>query len=239
MISALFHTLVYDPLYNGLIFLVDVVPGHDVGIAVISLTLIVRVLLIPLSRRAIETQKKMKEIAPEVEKIKEKYKDKREEQGRALLALYKERNVRPFASMGLVFLQIPIIIGLYLVFARGGLPAVDASVLYSFVELPTQIDMVFLGLIAMDGHSLFLAALVLVTQFIYMRLSMGPRQKSTAKPGESFSADMARTLDLQMRYFLPVMMGVFSYFIVAAAPLYWVVGNLFMIGQEFAMGRRF
>ena len=71
MISQLFHAVIYDPLYNGLVFLVGIIPTHDVGLAVIALTIVARVIIYPLSKRAIETQMAMKKIAPEVEKIKE------------------------------------------------------------------------------------------------------------------------------------------------------------------------
>ena len=239
MISAAFNTLVYEPLYNGLVFFVDIIPSHDVGLAVIALTLIVRFILFPLSRRAIETQIKMKKIAPEVEALKEKFKDKKEEQGRAILTLYRERGVRPFASFALLLVQLPILIGLYWVFSHGGLPEVNAALLYSFVPVPGFIEMVFLGIIAMDGHSILLAVLAGVTQFVYTRLSTGKRTPVAQPAGASFSADMTRSFDLQVRYILPVMVGVISYYVVAAAPLYWATSNLFMIGQENLMGRRF
>lgn len=239
MISAAFNTLVYTPLYNGLIFLVDIMPAHDVGFAVILLTVLTRIILFPLSRRAIETQAKMREIAPEVEKVKEKFKDKREEQGRAILALYREKGVRPFASFLLLFVQLPILIGLYWVFSHGGLPEVDGNVLYSFIPAPEHVDMLFLGIFPMNGHSIVLALLAGASQFVYTRLSMGPRLPASRPPGESFSSDMARSFDLQVRFFLPVMIAVISYYVVAAAPLYWLTSNLFMIGQELYMGRRF
>jgi len=239
MISAAFNTLVYEPLYNGLVFLVDIIPSHDVGIAVIALTIVVRIILFPLSRRAIATQIQMKKIAPEVEALKEKYKDKREEQGRAILALYREHGVRPFASFALLLVQLPILIGLYWVFSNGGLPEVDTTLLYSFVPLPETVGMIFLGTIAMDGHSILLAFLAGATQFAYTRLSMGKRTPSTQPSGTSFSSDMARSFDLQVRFILPIMVAVISYYVVAAAPLYWATSNLFMIGQEYLMGRRF
>lgn len=239
MISSLFHVVVYDPLYNGLIFLVDILPTHEVGFAVILLTILVRIVLFPISRRAVKTQIQMKKIAPQVDEIKEKHKNSREEQGRAILALYRENGVRPFASFALILLQLPILIALYWIFSHGGLPQVDASLLYSFVSAPGSIDMVFFG-IPMDGHSLLLAIFAGAAQFVYTRLSMGKRTKVAAKPmGTSFSSDMARSFDLQMRYALPIMVGAFSYFVVAAAPLYWATSTLFMIGQEYLMGRRF
>lgn len=238
MISNLFHTIVYDPIYNALVYFVDIVPGHDVGIAVIIVTILVRILLVPLSRKAIKAQMDMKRIAPEIEELKKKYKDKPEEQGRAIFALYRERNVSPFAGILLLLIQLPILLGLYFVFARAGLPMVNAEILYPFVPLPTDVNMEFLGLIDMASGSLVLAILAGVTQFIYTRLSMGPRGSAVAAEA-SFSAEMARTFDLQARYALPVMVAGIAYFIAAAAPLYWLTSNLFMIGQELLSGRRF
>ncbi len=238
MISSIFHTLVYDPIYNALVFFVDVVPGHDVGLAVIIVTIIVRVILYPLSKKAIKAQMDMKRIAPEIEEIKKKFKDKPEEQGRAIFALYRERGVSPFAGLFLLLIQLPILLGLYFVFAQGGLPSINADLLYSFVPTPPSVDMEFLGLIDMAGKSLVLALLAGVTQFIYTRLSMGPRGSAVAAEA-SFSAEMARTFDLQARYALPLIVAGIAYFIAAAAPLYWLTSNLFMIGQELLSGRRF
>lgn len=238
MISSIFHTVVYDPIYNALVYFVDIVPAHDVGIAVIIVTCIVRIILYPLSKRAIKAQLDMKRIAPELEELKKKYKDKPEDQGRAIMALYKERNVSPFAGLLLLFIQLPVLLGLYFVFARGGLPIVDAEMLYSFVPVPSVVDMEFLGLIDMAGKSIVLAILAGVSQFVYTRLSMGPRG-STVAAEASFSADMARTFDLQVRYMFPFLIIGFAYFIAAAAPLYWLTSNLFMIAQELLSGRRF
>lgn len=238
MISSIFNTLVYNPLYNGLVFFVDVVPTHDVGIAVVLLTIVVRIILFPLSRQAVRTQAAMREVAPEIEEIKKKFKDKQEEQARAIFALYRERNIRPFASFFLVLLQLPILFGLYWVFWKGGLPNVHPEYLYSFVPTPQDVNMKFLGLIDMGSRNVVLAFLAGVTQLIYARLSMGPRKKVAASDG-SFSSDMARSFDLQARYVLPIMIGGIAYTVSAAVPLYWVASNTFMILQEFAMGRRF
>jgi YidC/Oxa1 family membrane protein insertase len=207
------------------------------GLAVIALTIVARIVIYPLSQRAIHTQMAMKKIAPEVEKVKEKYKDNREEQGRAIFALYRERDVHPFASFGLILIQFPVLIGLYWVFYAGGLPQVDPTLLYSFVPIPAAINMEFLGLIDMGERSLLIAVLAGVTQLIYSRLSMGPRGSQT-KAEATLSSDMAKSFDLQARYMLPVLIGVIGYTITAAAPLYWVTSNLFMIGQEFVAGRR-
>jgi len=238
MIGAVFNAVVYDPIYNGLVFFVGALPTHDMGIAVIIVTILVRVVLYPLSKSAIKAQMKMKEVAPEIEELKKRLKDKPEEQSKAIFALYKEREVKPFSGFLLILIQLPILLGLYWVFAMGGLPEINTEILYSFVSVPSAVNMEFLGLIDMSGRSIVLAIIATIAQFVYTRLSMGPRGEKTATEA-SFGSDMARSFDLQARYMLPVMVGVIAFFIAAAAPLYWITGNIFMIGQELASGRRF
>lgn len=238
MIGAFFTACIYNPLYNGLVYFVGILPNHDVGVAVIMLTIIVRIIVYPLSRRAVQAQLDMKQVAPEVEKIRDKFKNDKQAESQAIFALYKERDIHPFASFFLVLIQFPILIGLYWVFARGGLPNIDATRLYAFVHIPAAVNMEFLGVLGMSSHSIVLAVLASVTQFAYTRLSMGPRGVKTATEA-SLSDDMARSLDIQARYVLPAIIGVISYSVVAAAPLYWVTSNTFMIAQEYAAGRRF
>src|SRR5579864_1534334 len=176
-IGAFFDAVIYQPRYNALVALVGAIPTHDIGIAVIILTIIVRIILFPLSRRAIEAQLAMKKIAPEIEKLKAKHKGKREEESKAILGLYKERGVHPFASIGLVLVQFPVLIGLYWVFYRGGFPHVNAALLYPFVHVPAAVNMTFLGLVDMSKRNVILAVAAAITQFLYTRLSMGPREK--------------------------------------------------------------
>ncbi len=237
MLSSAFNALIHTPLYNGLIFFVDIVPLHDVGLAVVLLTILVRVILFPLSRQAVKTQIAMKEVAPEIEILKEKFKDKQEEQARAIFALYRGKGIRPFSSFFLILLQLPILFGLYWVFWKGGLPQVDASLLYSFVPTPPLVNMSFLGIVDMGGRDVVLAALAGITQLIQARLSMGPRKPHVGPV--TFGSDLARSMDIQMRYILPVMISVIAYTVSAAVALYWVTSNTFMILQEYVSGRRF
>ncbi len=239
MFKAAFYNFIYDPLYNGLVFLVDSVPNHDIGIAIIILTIVVKIVLYPLSRQAVRTQIAMKEIAPEIDALKEKLKDKQEEQARAIFALYKERGIRPFSSFFLILVQFPILFGLYWVFWHGGLPEVDASLLYAFIPRPEMVNMEFLGLLDMRERSLLLAACAGLTQLVYARLSMGVRKPRTETTEASFANDMAHSFDLQARYILPLIVAGIAYTVASAVPLYWTTSNLFMIAQEFMMGRRF
>lgn len=237
MISMLFHTIIYNPIYNALVYFIDILPSHDAGMAVIIVTIVVRIILFPLSKRAIQAQMAMKKVAPEIEALKKQLKDPAE-QSKAIFALYRERNIKPFAGILLMLVQLPILIGLYWAFTHGGLPLINDAILYTFVHIPETVNMHFLGIIDMSKRNILLALLAMVTQFIYTRLSMGPRGEKTAAEA-SFSNDMARSFDLQARYVLPVMVGVIAFTISAAAPLYWVTSNIFMILQELATGRRF
>jgi YidC/Oxa1 family membrane protein insertase len=239
MFKSAFYNGIYDPLYNGLVYLVDIVPAHDIGIAIILLTIVVKVILFPLSKQAVRTQMLMREIAPEIEKLKEKHKDKQDEQAKAIFALYKERGIRPFSSFLLILIQFPILFGLYWVFWRGGLPNVDPNILYSFVPIPDMVNMEFLGLVDMRERSIILAALAGLTQLAYARLSMGPRKPREKKVDPSFSSDMAHSFDLQARYILPIIVAGIAYTVASAVPLYWTASNLFMLAQELMMGRRF
>lgn len=230
---GLFHDFIYTPLYNGLVFLVSIVPGEEVGIAVIILTIIVRILLFPLSRRAIKTQIEMRKIAPEINAIKEKYKNDTQEQARKTFALYKEHNIRPFSGILTLFIQLPIIFGLYWVFYRGGLPTIDPSLLYGFTPVPDAPNMNFLGLIDMGAKSTVLAVLAGFTQFLHARMSVQAPDPS----GSGFQHDLAKSLHFQMRYLFPIIVTVIAYTISSAVALYWVTSNIASIVQEFIIRR--
>lgn len=236
MFGLIWHTFFLDPVYNGLVFFIDAVPGGDVGLAIVLITIVVKVILLPLSLKAARTQFMMREIDPKLQEIKKKFKDKREEQARAMMELYKEAGVNPFSSILLLFIQIPIIIALYLSVSRGGgipLPDINTDLLYSFVPVPETTSMIFLGIVDVAAKSLPLAALAGITQFIQSRLSL-PKMKPRDKDVEpNFKDDFARSMQLQMRYMMPILIFVVAYTISAAIALYFVISNLIMIGQEF------
>jgi len=235
MWSFIWHTFFFDPIYNGLVFFIDVVPGGDVGIAIILTTVVVKVILLPLSLKAARTQRLMKELDPKLKEIKEKYKDKREELARATMDVYKDAGLNPFASILLLFVQIPIIIALYWAVSQGGgapLPAINTDLLYSFIPTPETVDMLFAGLIDMAGKSLPLAVLAALTQFVHAQMSFPKPEPRKEGAEPNMKEDFARSMQMQMRYVMPVIIGVVAYTISAAIGLYFVVSNLVAIAQE-------
>lgn len=236
MFSTIWHTIFFDPVYNSLIFFVDIIPGGDVGLAIIATVLLVKTILLPLSIKAAKTQRIMKEIEPQLTEIKEKYKDDRQQQAQEMMGVYREAGMNPLASIGLIFLQIPIIIALYFAVSSGGgvpLPEINTALLYSFVTVPVDVTMNFLGMIDITERSAWLALGAGVTQFIYVHLSM-PKlapKKEGAEP--NFKDDFMRNMQTQMKYVMPVLIAVVAYSISAAIALYFLVSNLTMIVQEF------
>src|SRR3989338_7709149 len=163
MLTTIWNALLYKPLINALAFLVSITPGGDVGVAVITLTILVKILLFPLSQKAIHSQAAMVKLAPELNKIKKSGASK-EEQARLTFELYKQNKTNPFSGCLLILVQIPIIFALYYVFFKG--INFDSSLLYSFTKAPEHINMIFLGLLDLSGKSVILAILAGISQYL-------------------------------------------------------------------------
>jgi YidC/Oxa1 family membrane protein insertase len=238
MFSFIWHTFFFDPIYNSLVFFIDVLPSGDVGIAIILTVVVVKVVLLPVSLKAARTQRVMQEMEPKMNEIKEKFKDNREEQARQTLALFQENKVNPYSSILLLFIQIPIIIALYFAVYRGGgvpLPAINTELLYAFIPTPETVSMLFFGMMDITQKSAVLALFAAVTQFIHTKMSLpkiAPRDPSKAA---TFKDDFNRSLQLQMRYMLPVIIFIAAYTISAAIALYFTVSNIMSILQEYVV----
>jgi YidC/Oxa1 family membrane protein insertase len=241
MFALIWHTIFFNPVYNSLVFFIDTVPGGDVGVAIILTTLLVKAILLPVSFKAARTQLAMKEIEPEMKRIKEKFKEKRDEQAQAMMALYKKAGVNPFSSVVLLLIQIPIIIALYFSVASRGnvpLPEINTAILYSFVPVPHTVSMVFLNIINIADRSLPLAALAGITQFVQTRLTLPKQEPRDPNKATDFKEDFARSMQLQMRYAMPIIIFFVAYAVSAAIALYFFVSNLAAVLQELAVRKK-
>ena len=236
--SWLFQNLLVEPLYNALVFLVDVLPGGDAGLAIVALTLVVKVILYPLSKKAIRTQVRMKEIEPKLREIKEKYKNDKQKQATATVALYKETGINPFSSFALIALQIPIILALYKIFVSSNLPEINTAILYSFVAVPSHISTMFLGILDITSKSLVLAILAGVTQFFQARYSIPAMPPKKDGAVASFGDDFSRSMNMQMRYFFPIITFLITWSISGAVAVYWTTSNIFAIVQEILVRKK-
>lgn len=236
----MWNTLFFEPVYNTLVFFINAVPGGDVGLAIIATVLVVKLVLFPISIKAVKTQKIMREIEPQLKEIKEEHKDNRQAQAEAMMGVYKEAGMNPLASVFLIIIQIPIIIALYFAVSTGGgeaLPDINTERLYSFISEPVAVTMNFIGQIDMAGRSLLLALAAGATQFIHVNLSMPKMAPKEPGSAPNFKEDFMRNMQTQMRYVMPVLITVVAYTISAAIALYFFVSNLTMIAQEYIVRR--
>ncbi len=235
----LYHTLISTPLYNGFILLFIVMPWIDAGIAVIIFTIIVKLILFPLAKKAVITQLLMRRIEPQIKAVREKFKNDQQALARETMALYKKNGVNPFSSFLLLLIQLPILIALYSIFYKAGLPSVNMELLYPYlVTHVPESNINFLGIMDITKASWVVALIAAISQFYQIKLSVPsvPPKKDGEK--STFQEDMARSMGSNMKYVFPVIVFLISYNLASAIALYWVVSNLFMIGQELFVKRK-
>jgi len=229
-LKIFFNTFFYKPILNALIFLTAVLPGHDLGLAVILLTVIIRALMFPMTHKMLKTQNAMKIIEPEVKKI---YADKKnkEDQAKALMELYKKHGINPLSGFGMLLIQLPILFAMYQVFLYGlPFPAGDV---YVFLKIPENINTMFLGFISLTSANVGLAALAALSQFWQAKLALPPKPALPAKgdPPDR-QAGMAQAMQWQMLYVFPFIIFILGFKLPAAVSLYWTAMNVFAIVHE-------
>lgn len=233
----MFETILVKPIYNLFISIVGIVPDHDAGLAIVALTLLMRLVLYPVFTASIRTQMGMSAMQGDLELIKEKHKDDKETLAREQMLLFKKHKVNPLAGFGALFIQLAVIIALYFALFREGFPAVDTALLYSFVSHPGVISTSLFGLLdLLTPKHLLLALLVGLTQYFVIRLTV--RRTPNPHPVGSDKEAVTRMQQNMMLYFMPLVMAVTSYFFIAAVGIYFLASNVFSLGQEYLIRRQ-
>ena len=229
---VLWITLFYQPIYNILIFLTAKLPMHDLGFAIIILTLIIRLILLVPSQKALKSQKKMQELQPKLEAIKEKHKGNQQQISMETMALWKEHKVNPFGSCLPLLIQFPVFIALFYVVGSGLNPDNSYLLYPGFVQVSyREIHTLFLGVLELTQSNKYVLPLMVgLLQFVQMKMTM----KKPAGDGKKSEMDIANGM---MVYFLPVMIAVITMSVQAAAGLYWATSTLFGIGQQYFVNR--
>ncbi len=228
--SYLWDLILYKPLINALAFLISIVPGGNVGLAVIILTILVKLALFPIAQKALRNQTAMNMMAPELEKIKQSGVSK-EEQARLTFELYKKHKTNPFSGCLIQIPMILVFIALFHAFREG--VNFDSSLMYSFVHIPENISMSFLYFFDMSQESWILGAIAGISQYVQVKFMPKPKTREL-KPGEemSFADNLGKSMNMNMQYFLPVMIFFFASNFSGAVALYWIVSNIFTIVQQ-------
>lgn len=232
----IYNTLLFQPLLNLLIYLYNHI--GDIGISIIIITILIRVILIYPSHKALKSQRALQDLQPRIKDLQKKHKDNKEEQTKALMEFYKENKVNPFSSCLPMLIQLPIIFALYGVF-RSGLSSINNDYVYSFIKAPENINTMFLGFLNMSETNIFLAVLAGVLQFVQSKLMLGKSQKNNTSKSKSPQglADMSGMLGKQMLYLMPAMTVFIAMSLPSGLALYWVTTTLFAIGQQYVIMR--
>jgi len=220
----IFNEILFRPLFNLTVFLYNILPGNDFGLAIIVLTLIIKLIFFPLTSKSIRSQKKLSQLNPKIQQIKEKYKDNPKAQSEATLALYRENGVNPVAGCLPLLIQIPILIGLYQAFIAGLKPE-SLSLLYGFIKNPEVINKISFGFINIASKMPLLAVVAGGLQFIQAKKSAGQNQGSGDMQG-------MKALNTQMLYFFPIMVIIIGWNLPAGLVIYWLATTAFSIVEQ-------
>ncbi len=230
---GIYETFLYQPIFNALVFLYNNIPGNDVGLAIIVLTVIIKLVLFPFSLQSLKSQKALQSLQPKLDELKKKHKDNKEAMTKEMMELYKKEKVNPFSSCLPLLIQLPFLIAVYQVF-RSGLTSDNFELLYPFVANPGHINSMFLGFMDLSQPSIYLAVLTAAVQFWQSKMMMAkrPPQKLRDKKGAK-DEDMAAVMNKQMLYFMPIITIIIGASLPSGLILYWFITTLLTVAQQF------
>ncbi len=242
--GLLWTEIIMRPMINSLALLYQLL-FQNFGISIIVFTIVIRVLMIPLTIRQYHQMKKMQLIQPRMKALQEKYKDKsreaRQKMSKETMGLYKEIGVNPIGCLGPMFIQMPIWIGLYRAIIRTipGTPeglANLSTLLYGWNPgiSSVPLDSMFFGINLAD----FVSAAPLPLNFfmpILVGVSMWVMQKMTTVPSTD---PRQRQTNQMMLWMMPIMFGVFTFQFPSGLAIYILFSNIVgIVIQYFISGK--
>ena len=234
----LWTTIIHQPIYNALIFFASVLPGHNLGWAIILLTILLRTILLVPNQKALKSQKKLQAIQPKLSALKEKHGGDQQKIAQETMSIYKEHKVSPFGSCLPLLIQLPILIGLYNVIQNGMDPG-STYLLYSPLQNfdLSLINTNFYGLLELTKID-FIALPIIVglLQFLQLKISLaktGKKQPTEKKKAGSEMEMASKT----MVYIMPFMIAFFTASVPSGVGLYWAFSTIYGIIQQVVVNR--
>lgn len=236
MFRLLWDELLHRPLYNALIGLTSVLPFHDLGFAIIILTVVIRLILYIPSRNALKSQAELQKVQPKINEIREKYKTNPQKQAEETMKLYKEHGVNPMGSCLPLLVQFPVLIALFYVFQNGMTPE-DMKYLYEPLKSYdfSQINVMFLGfmdLLKITPQSRYLMPFVVGGLQFYQMWLLNKQQATNVPQKKDNSPFDPQATQRIMMYFMPVLVAMFATSYPAGLSLYWATSTAFSIVQQ-------
>lgn len=235
MLYQFYHNILYQPLFNLLIWFYNIIPLHDIGLAIILITIVIKILLYPLSLKSIKAQKALQELQPKISELKNKYKNNPQEMTKATMALYKSEKISPFSSCLPLLIQLPFFIAVYNVFRKGLANNQSLDILYSFVKNPGQINPMFLNLINLSQPNFILAILAGLSQYWVSKMLVTKKQPVVLGAKDE---GMAAMMNKQMLYFMPLITVFIGLSLPAGLTLYWFITTVLTGAQQMYMFRK-
>ncbi len=235
--EIMFTTIFYQPVLNLLIWLYNVIPGHDLALAIIALTIIIKAVLWPLSAKAIKSQKAMQELQPKIEALKAKYTkpEERETMTKEMMALYKEEKVNPFSSCLPLLIQLPFFWAIFKVF-RDEFTGKASGLIYPFIFNPGPLNVIAFGFLDFSKPNIVLAILAGLAQFAQAK--MLPQQKPMIKGDGAKDESMAVIMNKQMTYIFPVLTVFICLSLPSGLAFYWFITTLLTILQQWLVFKK-
>jgi YidC/Oxa1 family membrane protein insertase len=239
-----FNTILTWPILNLLFWLYDVVPGQDIGVAIIILTIIVKAVLYPFAVQQIKQQRAMQALQPKMEEIRKRLANDKEAQAKELMELYKTEKVNPAASCLPLLIQLPVFIALYHALQEG-LASKGLENLYSFVQNPGTVDPTLFGIVDLANPNYVLAILAAAVQYWQTRQIMATTSKAATNPPDEVKGkepakdeSMAAMMNKQMLYVMPIVTVVIGFGLPGGLILYWFVMSLLTVIQQWYMFKK-
>lgn len=224
--SYLFNTFLYQPIINILVLLYNTIAFGDLGVAIIILTVVVRLCLAPMYHKMLHQQAITQKMRPEMAKIQEEHKNDKEKQTLLIMELYKKHKINPFYTFLVLLIQLPVLWALFKAFTSG-LNGKIAEVIYPFIGNPGTFNPIAFGALNLNERSIFLIVLTAVAQFVQTKLA-SPSVKDPKMPMPSGNV-------------MGIMLALFSVFILWSLPsavaVYWLTTTLFSMGQQFVCNK--
>jgi YidC/Oxa1 family membrane protein insertase len=229
MLGQLFHQIFYQPIFNLLVFFYNTLPGHDLGVAIILITILLKFLTYSLNARALKSQKALQTLQPQLNALKEKYKNDKVGLSQAMMELYQKEKINPASSCLPLLIQFPFLIAVYQVFRVGLTSGTSLKDLYPFIHNPGSLNAISFGFLNLAHQNLILAALAALAAFWQAQMLPVPKP---AHVSGSQDEDVMAMVNKQMRYMMPAMTFFIGVSLPAGLTLYWLVMTLFQAVQQ-------
>lgn len=232
----MFHTFFLAPIYNMFIFFLNLIPNHDVGIAIILTTILIKLILLKPNLNSQKSTYLMREAQVEIDEIKRKNKGDNKKVAEETMRLYKEKKIKPFASILIMLIQIPVFFALYYVFKDGF--NLRSDLIYSFNHFPNQVKHLAFGFMDLSQKYWWIGIIAGLAMFIYSKRQadtfkkISENSKKGTEKDDSFKATFAKNMQTQMVYFLPIISGVSAAVLPAVLGVYWATNNILNVFQD-------